>query len=316
MGPDATLDLQPGPGLTVVTGRNGSGKSSFAEAAELVLTGDSSRWSEKQNNKALWTQGWRNLHAVGPTEIEVELVAADQSGPTTVRMSWDDGQELGEDTWTVQRHQEKREPMGRGWLPDLTLYRPFLSYGELGALVDKRPTELHDALHSLLGLGVLDDARDRLEGGSNSPRRPRQGVEGVEAGPARRAGDRRRRAGPARRRSCCGRPSPISTRSATWSSATTPTPRRSATCARWWRSQCPARTRWRRRATGFVRQQVASLPRARRTRPRPTRVVALLQAALDHHTVHGDEPCPVCRTGALDAAWRERDHHGDRAVAG
>ena len=34
------------------------------------------------------------------------------------------------------------------------------------------------------------------------------------------------------------------------------------------------------------------------------RVAALLQAALDHHSVHGDEPCPVCRTGTLDAAWQ------------
>jgi hypothetical protein len=32
IGARATLTLPPGPGLTVVTGRNGSGKSSFAEA--------------------------------------------------------------------------------------------------------------------------------------------------------------------------------------------------------------------------------------------------------------------------------------------
>src|SRR4051812_33402619 len=31
IGPDATLKLRPGPGLTLVIGRNGSGKSSFAE---------------------------------------------------------------------------------------------------------------------------------------------------------------------------------------------------------------------------------------------------------------------------------------------
>jgi hypothetical protein len=129
VGPSATLDLQPGPGLTVVTGRNGSGKSSFAESAELALTGDSSRWSGKQNNRALWVQGWRNLHAAGPTEIEVELVAAGQVGPMKVRMSWDDGQDLGEDTWTVQRPPAKREPMPG--FPGTTRYRPFLSYGEL-----------------------------------------------------------------------------------------------------------------------------------------------------------------------------------------
>jgi hypothetical protein len=39
-----TLELAPGPGLTLVVGRNGSGKSSFAEAIETLLTGDSLRW--------------------------------------------------------------------------------------------------------------------------------------------------------------------------------------------------------------------------------------------------------------------------------
>jgi hypothetical protein len=35
IGPQATLDLTPGPGLTLVVGRNGSGKSSFAEGLHL-----------------------------------------------------------------------------------------------------------------------------------------------------------------------------------------------------------------------------------------------------------------------------------------
>ncbi len=40
IGPKAALPLQPGPGLTLVTGRDGAAKSSVAEAAELALTGD------------------------------------------------------------------------------------------------------------------------------------------------------------------------------------------------------------------------------------------------------------------------------------
>ena len=49
VGPSAELALSPGPGLTLVVGRNGSGKSSFAEALELLLTGDNQRWSSKRS---------------------------------------------------------------------------------------------------------------------------------------------------------------------------------------------------------------------------------------------------------------------------
>ncbi len=49
IGPATTLPLQPGPGLTLVVGRNGSGKSSFAEAAEVLLTGTSLRWEGRND---------------------------------------------------------------------------------------------------------------------------------------------------------------------------------------------------------------------------------------------------------------------------
>lgn len=39
IGSAATLEIPPQPGLTLVVGRNGSGKSSFAEALEVLLTG-------------------------------------------------------------------------------------------------------------------------------------------------------------------------------------------------------------------------------------------------------------------------------------
>ena len=63
IGRQARLDLYPAPGLMVVSGRNGSGKSSFAEALELALTGTSYRWHKKE---VLWTETWRNLHRSDP----------------------------------------------------------------------------------------------------------------------------------------------------------------------------------------------------------------------------------------------------------
>ena len=48
IGPESTLSIAPGPGLTLVVGRNGCGKSSFAEAAELLVTRRNLRWEDRQ----------------------------------------------------------------------------------------------------------------------------------------------------------------------------------------------------------------------------------------------------------------------------
>ena len=47
----------------------------------------------------------------------------------------------------------------------LELYRPFLSYSELGALVGGKPSSMHDALQAILGLDVLIEA-ERVLGDS------------------------------------------------------------------------------------------------------------------------------------------------------
>src|SRR5262245_52619885 len=54
IGPRRSIKLQASPGLTLIVGRNGSGKSSFAEALEFALTGDSHRW---RGRPAVWREG-------------------------------------------------------------------------------------------------------------------------------------------------------------------------------------------------------------------------------------------------------------------
>jgi len=56
VGPEVRIPLKAGPGLVVISGRNGSGKSTVAEALELALTGRSYRW---HNRTAVWTHGGR-----------------------------------------------------------------------------------------------------------------------------------------------------------------------------------------------------------------------------------------------------------------
>ena len=53
-GPAATLELESTPGLTIVAGRNGSGKSSFYEALEMALTGNTYRWNKNTKQAAVW----------------------------------------------------------------------------------------------------------------------------------------------------------------------------------------------------------------------------------------------------------------------
>jgi len=64
IGKAAHLDFPPGLGLTLVVRRNGSGKSSFAEALELLLTGDTFRWSQRAK---VWRQDWRKCPRSWPS---------------------------------------------------------------------------------------------------------------------------------------------------------------------------------------------------------------------------------------------------------
>lgn len=159
IGAEATLELAPGPGLTLVVGRNGSGKSSFAEAAELALTGGNRRWDGRS---AAWREGWRNLHEPETARIELELLAGGEQPALTVVKEWAPGAALTEARWTQRTAAGPAPFPARRWSVPLELYRPFLSYSELGALVDGKPSELFDALHQLLGLDELTFAQETI----------------------------------------------------------------------------------------------------------------------------------------------------------
>ncbi|MFI9509368.1 AAA family ATPase [Nocardia sp. NPDC052566] len=160
IGPEATLHVAPGPGLTLVVGRNGSGKSSFAEAAELALTGGNRRWDGRS---AAWREGWRNLHDGDAARIELDLLTTGNAPELTIVKQWRPGADLSAAHWTEQRPPTAATAFAtEKWAALLELYRPFLSYSELGALVDGKPSDLFDALHQLLGLDELTLAQERI----------------------------------------------------------------------------------------------------------------------------------------------------------
>ena len=140
IGSTAKLDLHPAPGLTVISGRNGSGKSSFAEAVELALTGSSYRWRGKQ---ALWSESWRNLHKPNPCALRVGFTR-EGSGHVKVGVDWEPEAELADRTLWTQRDggQATAGIDNLGWAEALELYRPVLTYEELGRLFDGGPSAL------------------------------------------------------------------------------------------------------------------------------------------------------------------------------
>lgn len=159
IGPATTLALDPGPGLTVVCGRNGSGKSSFAEALEVLLTGTIRRFEDRS---AVWKDTWRCLHGTA-TEVSAELVVEGVKGAAVVTRTWvPTAKQVTEGDVRVRVPGETDSGIARlGWYDALTLYRPFLSHSELEVLL-ARPADLYDQLNSLLGLEELAEIAARL----------------------------------------------------------------------------------------------------------------------------------------------------------
>jgi len=144
IGKPATLSLAPGPGLTLVVGRNGSGKSSFAEALEVLLTGELRRWEKLS---AVWHQGWRSMHQPEDAEITAEFLVQG-TGAATAQRTWPKGADFTKSSASVQFAGEKRTGLQRlDWSKALADYRPFLSHSELEAFFGS-PSGLYELLAS------------------------------------------------------------------------------------------------------------------------------------------------------------------------
>ncbi len=152
IGPTCKLDLRPGPGLTLVVGRNGSGKSSIAEALEFALTGDSLRWAGKSLD---WKNGWSNLHAQDDPAITVELRVDGEREPRTVRVNWSNSKlESGKTAVTVPG-RGRQSLSSLGWSDAVKTFRPFLPYKELSTISEGRPIDRYNALAPMLGMEAL-----------------------------------------------------------------------------------------------------------------------------------------------------------------
>lgn len=302
IGPAAELTLHPSPGLTVVAGRNGSGKSSFSEALELALTGNSYRWKERN---ALWSEHWRNLHSPAAASIRVGL-AEDGIGTTTVGVDWADGAGLGDRQVWVQRAGGRRESgsASLGWSRPLELYRPILSYEELGGILQEGPSRLFDALDAILGIEQATDALQRLAAVAKELDAPAKAVKAERSELkkmfAASADERAAQAYDLLRRH---HPDLAAVEAvATGRQATQPAGDLARLRALT-RLTVPARDDVV-AAAGELRAAAAEFEAlAADTAELAARRAALLRQALELHRDHGEVPCPVCGGGTLDAAW-------------
>jgi hypothetical protein len=190
------------------------------------------------------------------------------------------------------------------WSAPLEVFRPFLSYSELGALVSGRTSGMYDALQAILGLDQLvtaekrlTDARKRLDEPSKQADRQLPGLRArLEAHPDSRAST----ALEAMRR----RP---------WKLAVIETLAVGGAAA----DDPLASLLTQIGAIGppFAGDVAAAIERLRAASQRVTRmsgapaddarrITGLLAVALAHKASHPGQPCPVCRGRVLDDQWQ------------
>ena len=308
IGPESSLELVPGPGLTLVVGRNGSGKSSFAEALELLLTGESSRWAHRP---VVWKNGWRNLHWQGPARIEASFAVAGKRRSFDARREWQEDEndpEAGRDSVAGARDGESL--MDLGWGAALTTYRPLLPHRELAAIAEGRPSEVYDRMSAALGLEALVDAQGRLRKRVLAEQKVIRVAEAWRKDhlPAIKeiADDRARECSRALKDARVDR----------WDldavdlvlAGAIDSDREDAIGLL--RELCSVRepdAETVGKTAGRLREAVAQERAIAATDAgRARQLASLLEAALRWHAGHGDAPCPVCSVGELTADWHNR----------
>ncbi|MBA0048527.1 AAA family ATPase [Mycobacteroides sp. LB1] len=307
IGRRATLELTPCRGITVISGRNGSGKSSFAEALEYALTGTSYRWANKKTQQ--WEAHWRNLHAGEPASIAIDFAMEpddERIGTTaSVGANWSPDCKLDEaKRWSQIRGQKQAPVSALGWNQALETHRPLMSYDELGGLFEEGQSALYDALNMLLGLdevSAADALLKQTEKRLGEPRKAateartklRQSLDGTADPRAEQV-----------KRLTTKAPYDLAAITAT----TTGTATGQAATIAWLRTIAALEVPRASTTSGIANELRAAIDEYTASSGTAEEALVaranLLREALDVHAHTGDGACPVCETGTLNVTWR------------
>src|ERR687898_2329395 len=304
VGPPASLPITTGPGLTLVVGRNGSGKSSFAEALELLLTGDNSRWSTRS---AIWKEGWRNLHHAD-ARIDAEFVLEGSKGKTLISRSWAPGAKLEEAETLVTGSGSKVSTIDDlGWAAAVEMYRPFLSYSELGSMLDAGPSALYDALSAILGLEDLVVAEGRLKEAAKQRKKLGDDAKSSLAPLLERLGEIEDERAHACLEALSGKAWDLDTveRSVIGPEYSLQEETEGAALRQLTTLAGPSADEVRIAAEGLEAASAAIDQFGGTEAQKALQTAELLESALRVHADHGDQDCPVCGKGELDRTWRD-----------
>ncbi|MEW1870698.1 AAA family ATPase [Streptomyces caelestis] len=159
VGSETRLKLKPKPGVTLVVGRNGSGKSSIAEAIETLFTGTNAHCTGRHPSHAV---RWRNLHQGERAVVEARLTVEGDPAPSTLTRTWT-GDAFTDSEAVLRRPGHGTVPLEQaGWEQATRAHRPFLSYADLDDLINGKPSEMYDNIAAILGLDALNAAARRL----------------------------------------------------------------------------------------------------------------------------------------------------------
>lgn len=309
IGQQVEIEFSPQPGLTLLIGRNGAGKSSIAEALQIAITRTSSRWEGK--TKA-WKDGWRNLHAATEPFVETDFHIEDSAEPLIIRADWSGTSSTPK--VTARRGSTPVTDEDLGWDEVLDVYRPFLAYTELGALLGGKSTVAHDALMRGLNLSELDSAIKALRAEASNRSRAWTAV-------LDRAEDLRsllEQHDDPRAARCAAA---LSTREpqlqviAEVLSGSDPKAAEDRETLRSGATTRPVDLQAVERAARELDEAAEGLAALQGTEAaRDLGIAELLERAMTFHSHHGDSTCPVCGDGRLDGEWLERASHEERAL--